>query len=822
MVLVLTHWRLRVHSLEQLNNYSSETVVFGDGRAPGFVTVPPVELIGNININGTEGQTIESDVPFEFEEIFGVSNAKYTIDLRGLSGSQVFWPVDLPGNVTVTNPASGLWQLSGIQRLSEWEEVKNVLLTLGPDTSGIVPFKANLVIDPDNLSTSTITWFVIANMADTAEINTGTLSSVFYDEDIAKTFNSGLIITDTNEFGSYSVAVSKSILAAGTLASSGTGGTSNYAANVLTISGSKNQVNSRLGNIIFTPAQDFDQNFTLTYAVTNLTNSEVNTAVQQLLIGERNDEITNMYLPRTYISNQANTLFANNVPFIDDISSELNFVNDSYTALLLQFENNLTDSSSNNFNAIVSGTLTFSSSVKRFGSYSVLAGSGNFKYTNAGLKLPTDKFTIEMWVLPDSAVKVADQILFQFGEAYINLGMVAGSNNIIRLQINANNAGGIEASYQTVISVTDFTHVAVTYDQGLWIFHVNGTRIGSTTSVLSNLVASPSEVITFLNGFTGYVDQIRYSKGIARYPNANIPEFKTATYTISLTLNSTVANPGFIASSGDFINRTGWNASTNTYTYTGGANDCNNKFAQLAYYPTLDRTDIITVNYQQRINSVFQVSDSFTLTGIENTASIPGTGFITYNTVGTYTFTPTFEQVYYLNCDALVIGAGGLRGQLAQGSVTSYGGGGGAGALNIFTDINLTTSANYTVKVPAAGGGGAFIGSWGANGGTNGQNATLNGFGGGGGSSGNGFAGGNSTNSFNGGGGGGAAGPGFNAGGTSNLGHGGPGISSNFTGTTVVYSAGQPSQITQNPTQTAPTTPGSGGRSGLIVLKFYE
>lgn len=646
MVLVLTQRRLKMHSLTQLNSYSNLPIVTGDERPTSITTTPSPPTSLTSTIYSTEDVTHNMVVPFTIDTAISI-NATFTVNVAMYSGATVTWPTH-DANLTYTNPSTGVYRVSGITGLTQWEAQNHPTVYMGPDRNGSLTYTANI----SGVGT-TISWNNNAILAATGEINTGTLTGLYYDEDVAVTFDSGLLVTDVSPSGTYSITISKSDVTAGTLSSTGSGGTSTYSSNVLTITGTKAQVNSRLANITFTPTTGFITDFTLTYAVTNVSSSQINYATQSLLIGDTNNGIMNMHLARSYTENLDNDLFVSNIPTITE----------------------------------------------------------------------------------------------------------------------------------TVVS--------------------------------------------------------------------------SAQYTISLQLAS---NIGFISTSTGYLNKSGWNATTLTYTYTGTIVQCNATFADLHFYPTKNSYANAIITYTQRKNSIFQLSQTFNLTGIADATPIAGTGYITFATAGTTNWMPTYQQAYYLSCDALVVGPGGLQGSnYVYNTLRAGGGGGGAGALTVGTNINLTLLSSYQIIVGASGGAYSKFGSIVSNGGGNGGNARGSAgnapwvyVGGSGGASATGYTGGVEQSIDYGaqlgalttgqllvggsGGGGNSSIGSISYKGTRYLsptgnlplsGYGGHGILNSFTGTSVNYCLGAPGYPVppfNSPPEPAimPTTPGSGNQPGLVVIKFYE
>jgi hypothetical protein len=103
------------------------------------------------------------------------------------------------------------------------------------------------------------------------------------------------------------------------LASTGTGGTSIWDSvnKILTLSGTKEQINARIDYITMTQISDYSSNIILSYELTTPASVVVN-KLQVLLPATVESTISYIHLMRRYQTNYANTLFATNVPQITD------------------------------------------------------------------------------------------------------------------------------------------------------------------------------------------------------------------------------------------------------------------------------------------------------------------------------------------------------------------------------------------------------------------------------------------------------------------------------------------------------------------------
>jgi hypothetical protein len=158
--------------------------------------------------------------------------------------------------------------------------------------------------------------------------------TIYYTEDTNFTIIGAPLITDTiyDGTGTYSYTITPSDVAAiSTATIGGSGGTASFnnSTKVITISGTRTQVNGRLSSITITPTVDYAQNFNLQYFCSTPRADTAN-KIQVAAIGSNDTEITNMNISRSFTANNANSIFSTNTPFISDLDAS----NPTYTIIL--------------------------------------------------------------------------------------------------------------------------------------------------------------------------------------------------------------------------------------------------------------------------------------------------------------------------------------------------------------------------------------------------------------------------------------------------------------------------------------------------------
>lgn len=187
-----------------------------------------------------------------------------------------------------------------------------------------------------------------------------------------------------------------------------------------------------------------------------------------------------------------------------------------------------TDSSTNNLTATRTGGPTISTSVKKFGTGAGFFDSSTDYLTYSSNPLfgfGTGDFTIEMWIYPQGTN--AFQGFFNIGtyEDGILMRWHADSEVTDSLYINS-----IEYNWSPSVNAprNTWTHVALVRNVGTVKMFANGiNRIGNVVNN-SDLGSSAIALIGASahnpgEGFNGYIDEVRVTKGVALYTSDFTP-----------------------------------------------------------------------------------------------------------------------------------------------------------------------------------------------------------------------------------------------------------------------------------------------------------
>lgn len=444
-----------MNSLTELNNFvGSLSIEYTDIRA--------ADVIFNINtpINQNtivdQGFTFQSSVGIDIVEVknAAAANVYYTIQVTNVPGATVTW-TSPPAGTTVNNPTPGTYNISGIDSYTVWDAVKYATIDLPDEYFGTFTYTSTInyttaalgaqtkswtttvvvnqvtflttpsnftynssstelientpqIIDVDSIYPSA-TWTVTVTPSDINSITnftttaTGGTFSVnettkvitiegtrpqinaylanislvsnsteidftltyfvendqdnvtdsavqilenyglaflsnplpfyFIEDALSTSVTNTPLITepDYNGLGTYTLTITPSnINAYSTMSAAGDFGTESFngTTKVLTLTGTRSQVNDRLANLTFVLEIDYEDDFTLSFSLTT-PRAETATKVQAILCGSNDTEVSFMNISRTFLTNNKNNIFSSNTPQI--IDNDLTATNYTFT-----------------------------------------------------------------------------------------------------------------------------------------------------------------------------------------------------------------------------------------------------------------------------------------------------------------------------------------------------------------------------------------------------------------------------------------------------------------------------------------------------------
>lgn len=194
-----------------------------------------------------------------------------------------------------------------------------------------------------------------------------------------------------------------------------------------------------------------------------------------------------------------------------------------------------TDSSSNALAVTASGSAAISTTQSKFG-----GASGSFTGSNSYLQLgnatafnlSSSDFTVEAWIYPTTTS--GDRVIVAKNEGSYTTGYewwlgVMNNNTLQFTYVNAS-ATFYSAQSTTTIAANTWTHVAAVRSGSTVTIYINGVSSGTATSQTIRSTTSSVTVARDLETsggsgrfYTGYIDDLRISKGVARYTSNFTP-----------------------------------------------------------------------------------------------------------------------------------------------------------------------------------------------------------------------------------------------------------------------------------------------------------
>ena len=203
-----------------------------------------------------------------------------------------------------------------------------------------------------------------------------------------------------------------------------------------------------------------------------------------------------------------------------------------------------TDSSSYGHTVTPVGNAQISTTQSKFGGASIyLDGSGDYLQspTSTDFILGTNDFTLEAWIYPLGFAGAPNYNnygpIFEYRTANVSqvnvlLSFIGSSTLVFYVSGSARITG-------SAISTNQWTHVALTRSSGITRMFINGIQSGSSYSDTNSYVSSVFRIGGNIAGdafFNGYIDDLRITKGVARYtsnftpPTAQLPGAETGTF----------------------------------------------------------------------------------------------------------------------------------------------------------------------------------------------------------------------------------------------------------------------------------------------------
>lgn len=298
-----------MNSLSDLNNFSSQGTPYQDDRS--FHIEFSAASATNQSVSISEGDSHAAEVGIDITALYATSNnVSYSINVSSAHGT-VEWPSPLPYGITTSN-VGYVHTAHNITGKSIWNLIKNANIHMERDFANNWSYTSTITYTGGSKS-----WTTNVTVADLSEITSTT--SFTFDQAVPVLLTGTPQIVDAEDDGIFTMNVAANSTAVITsLSSTGVGGTSTFngSTKVLTISGYRDEVNSHLGNITFSPSEAWRSNVSINYTLTNPTNSITTTISQPGIIANLIPYMSNLGVGRSYTQNHAAKLFTSSIPQI--------------------------------------------------------------------------------------------------------------------------------------------------------------------------------------------------------------------------------------------------------------------------------------------------------------------------------------------------------------------------------------------------------------------------------------------------------------------------------------------------------------------------
>jgi hypothetical protein len=248
-----------------------------------FLLEGPGIRFDNVNPQGTQINIAEGDthqLPVVTNPTFFNTGQSLTfrIDVSLSSGAKVEW-VTIPAGCVLTNPTAGVYLISNVTTVAQWNVIRNPNITLSNAYNGT--FSYTVAIQWKNGQNS-LTWTNNVSVIDIYPLTTPGNNN-YYSGSTQTITAYPMIVDNGNQILTWTAIVSPSqINNISTMSSSATGGTSSFNSTdkTLTIIGTQTEVNLHLSNISLISNPSSTTDFNLSYFVSNNLNSETGDELQ--------------------------------------------------------------------------------------------------------------------------------------------------------------------------------------------------------------------------------------------------------------------------------------------------------------------------------------------------------------------------------------------------------------------------------------------------------------------------------------------------------------------------------------------------------------
>jgi hypothetical protein len=237
---------------------------------------------------------------------------------------------------------------------------------------------------------------------------------------------------------------------------------------------------------------------------------------------------------------------------------------DIFTELLLHSntydgDTTITDSSMNEY-FIVNHGVSHSTDTQRFGSSSIYFNGGSYLELDdiSAWNIAGDDFTVDFWMKPS---EIHTYLGTMFGATENNAahtGFVVdviddgGIDKVLAKFSNSDISGGspdvaLSADITDLFSANSWMHVAVVRSGDAWKLYIDGEAKDSVTSSFAlsetNRKLTLGAIEVTGDYYTGYLDEVRFSRGIARWTSNFVPSAEPYGLAGALSIVSSLHTP---------------------------------------------------------------------------------------------------------------------------------------------------------------------------------------------------------------------------------------------------------------------------------------
>jgi len=280
----------------------------------------------------------------------------------------------------------------------------------------------------------------------------------------------------------------------------------------------------------------------VTQHVTGYDDSAIRADISALALREATNETSAAFnLPNSFIDTFTDDTNLGTQTTVDRTSGYISSIyasagNDSYTKLLLHGdESPLVDSSGVGHTLGLVGSIARSSTQSKFGSYSISFNGSSQRITLPDTNdwdLGTADWTIDWWAYKTSTDK---ESIFESRETGDGFNVETTPSNYLHYYDSGNTAGTGASPVvgdPTVHTQNTWIHYAIERKDTTIRLYRNGTIVDTQTGASGDMASESRLYIgsndTPANWFSGYLDEFRWSKGIARYNATNFTPETTA------------------------------------------------------------------------------------------------------------------------------------------------------------------------------------------------------------------------------------------------------------------------------------------------------